>query len=53
LGEGWRVKGGGVRTVEIAYNPGVMDPVEGALEKLSGDMGIYGVKSLRTEKNIL
>ncbi|MCX5687943.1 MAG: phosphoribosylformylglycinamidine synthase subunit PurL, partial [Candidatus Omnitrophica bacterium] len=38
------------RIVEIAYNPGVMDPVEASARKAIRDMGIYGVKSLRTEK---
>ena len=44
---GQRAKG---RVVEIAYNPGVMDPVEESARKAIKDMGIYGVKSLRTEK---
>ena len=38
------------RVVEIAYNPGVMDPVEESARKAIRDMGIYGVKSLRTER---
>jgi len=38
------------RAAEIAYNPGVMDPVEESTRKAIRDMGIYGVKSLRTEK---
>ena len=38
------------RVVEIAYNPGVMDPVEESARKAIKDMGIYGIKSLRTEK---
>jgi len=38
------------RVVEIAYNPGVMDPVEASARKAIKDMGIYGVKVLRTEK---
>jgi len=46
-----RAKSGGERRViEIAYNPGVMDPVEASARKAIRDMGIYGVKSLRTEK---
>ncbi|MFA5388549.1 MAG: phosphoribosylformylglycinamidine synthase subunit PurL [Candidatus Omnitrophota bacterium] len=44
------VKGPKGRVVEIAYNPGVMDPVEESAKKAIRDMGIYGVKSLRTEK---
>ena len=42
--------GRGARVVEIAYNPGVMDPVEESARKAIKDMGIYGVKSLRTER---
>jgi len=41
------------RIVEIAYNPGVMDPVEESTRKAIRDMGIYGVKSLRTERKYL
>ncbi|MCX5693327.1 MAG: phosphoribosylformylglycinamidine synthase subunit PurL [Candidatus Omnitrophica bacterium] len=47
LEAGHRAKG---RIVEIAYNPGVMDPVEESTRKAIRDMGIYGVKSLRTER---
>jgi phosphoribosylformylglycinamidine synthase len=47
LRDGWKAKG---RVVEIAYNPGVMDPVEESTRKAIRDMGIYGVKSLKTEK---
>ncbi|MDP2980541.1 MAG: phosphoribosylformylglycinamidine synthase subunit PurL [Candidatus Omnitrophota bacterium] len=47
---GERAKG---RVVEIAYNPGVMDPVEESTRKAIRDMGIYGVKSLRTERKYL
>jgi len=50
MGKGCRVKGGISRVVEIAYNPGVMDPVEESARKAIRDMGIYGVKSLRTER---
>jgi phosphoribosylformylglycinamidine synthase II len=38
------------RAAEIAYNPGVMDPVEESTRKAIKDMGIYGIKSLRTER---
>ena len=38
------------RIVDVAYNPGVMDPVEESAGKAIRDMGIYGVKSLRTER---
>jgi len=48
-GEAWK-KGAPGKVVEIAYNHGVMDPVEESAKKAIRDMGIYGVKSLRTEK---
>jgi len=41
------------RVVEIAYNPGVMDPVEESARKAIRDMGIYGVKSIKTEKRYI
>jgi len=40
----------GYRVVEVAYNPGVMDPVEEAVLKAIADMGISGVSSVRTAK---
>jgi len=49
-GKGHRANG---KIVEIAYNPGVMDPVEASARKAIKDMGIYGVKSLKTEKKYL
>ncbi|MDO8602666.1 MAG: phosphoribosylformylglycinamidine synthase subunit PurL [Candidatus Omnitrophota bacterium] len=49
-GGGWKAEGGRIRVAEIAYNPGVMDPVEESARKAIKDMGIYGVKSLRTER---
>lgn len=36
--------------VEIAYNPGVMDPVEESVRKAIKDMGTKGVESLSTSK---
>lgn len=50
IGSGSRAQGSRQRIVEIAYNPGVMDPVEESTRKAIKDMGIYGVKSLRTER---
>ncbi len=41
------------KTVEIAYNPGVMDPVEESLLKALKDMGISGVSSARTAKEYM
>lgn len=43
----------GYKTVEIAYNPGVMDPVEESLLKALKDMGISGVSSVRTAKEYM
>jgi len=36
--------------VEIAYNPGVMDPVESSTLKGIRDLGITGIKAVRTAK---
>ncbi|MDD5236258.1 MAG: phosphoribosylformylglycinamidine synthase subunit PurS, partial [Candidatus Omnitrophica bacterium] len=40
-------------TIEIAYNPGVMDPVEESALKGIRDMGFGGVSSFRTAKKYL
>ncbi len=37
--------------IEIAYNPGVMDPVETSTIKGINDLGIKGTQSVRTAKN--
>jgi len=39
--------------VEIAYNPGVMDPVEESLKKAIEDLGISGIEAIRTAKHYL
>ena len=39
-----------VRIVEIAYNPGVMDPVEASTLKGIRDLGIKGAHAVRTAK---
>lgn len=39
--------------VEVAYNPGVMDPVEGSTLKGIRDLGIEGVASVKTAKKYL
>ena len=44
-------KGGFV--IEVAYNPGVMDPVEASLLKGIKDLGIEGVASVKTAKKYL
>ncbi len=43
----------GIKAVEIAYNPGVMDPVEESLKKALGDLGIKKIKAVRTAKRYL
>ncbi len=42
-----------LRIVEIAYNPGVMDPVEESTLKGIRDLGIETVSSIRTSKKYL
>ncbi len=39
-----------LKTVEIAYNPGVMDPVEESTLKGIRDLGIQSVRAVRTAK---
>jgi phosphoribosylformylglycinamidine synthase II len=39
--------------VEVAYNPGVMDPVEESAKKAIGDMGIEKVKSIKTRRRFV
>ena len=40
----------GAHAVEVAYNPGVMDPVEESVKKGIGDLGITKVESVKTAK---
>ena len=40
-------------TVEVAYNPGVMDPVEASVLKGIRDLGITGIDSVRTAKKYI
>jgi phosphoribosylformylglycinamidine synthase len=40
----------GTHAVEVAYNPGVMDPVEESVKKGIGDLGITKVESVKTAK---
>ncbi len=42
-----------VHVIEIAYNPGVMDPVQESVEKAIKDVGINGVESLSTSKKYI
>ena len=46
-------RGDGVWVVEVAYNPGVMDPVEESVRKGIRDLGIEGVRSVRTAKKVI
>jgi phosphoribosylformylglycinamidine synthase len=39
--------------IEVAYNPGVMDPVEASVLKGIQDLGISGVDSVRTAKKYI
>ncbi|MDP2913517.1 MAG: phosphoribosylformylglycinamidine synthase subunit PurS, partial [Candidatus Omnitrophota bacterium] len=45
-----RVKGNGYKIVEVEYNAGVMDPVEESVKKAIGDLGIEGVRTVKTAK---
>ena len=41
------------KVVEVAYNPGVMDPVEESTRKAIGDLGIESVHSVKTARKYL
>jgi phosphoribosylformylglycinamidine synthase II len=43
----------GARLVEVAYNPGVMDPVEDSIKKGIRDLGINTISAVRTAKKYL
>lgn len=43
----------GCTTIEISYNPGVMDPVEESTLKGIRDLGISGISEVRTSKKYL
>ena len=43
----------GARLVEVAYNPGVMDPVEESVKKGIRDLGITTITAVRTAKKYL
>lgn len=45
--------GGDVKEVEIAFNPGVMDPLEESTLKGIRDLGVTAVSSVRTAKKYL
>jgi phosphoribosylformylglycinamidine synthase len=43
----------GAHLIEVAYNPGVMDPVEDSVKKGIRDLGIDTIKAVRTAKKYL
>jgi len=43
----------GIHTVEVAYNAGVADPVEGSVLKAIQDLGISRVRAVKTAKKYL
>ena len=45
--------GGQSHTIEVAYNAGVADPVEETVMKAMRDLGIKGVKAVRTTRRYL
>jgi len=45
-----RIKGGDAHVIEVAYNPGVTDPVEESVGKAIRDLSIATVKSVKTAR---
>lgn len=45
--------GEGFFSVEVAYNPGVADPVEETAMKAIGDLGIKGIRAIKTARRYL
>ncbi len=43
----------GCKVVEVAYNPGVMDPVEDSAKKAINDLGVSGLRTIKTAKKYL
>ncbi len=43
----------GFRAIEVAYNPGVMDPVEDSARKAIRDLGVNGIRAVKTAKKYL
>ncbi len=41
------------KEVEVAYNPGVMDPVEASAKKAIADLGVKGLRAVKTAKKYL
>ena len=50
VGDAPLLKLSGAHAVEVAYNPGVMDPVEESVKKGIADLGITKVNSVKTAK---
>jgi phosphoribosylformylglycinamidine synthase len=46
----FRIEGGDTHVIEVAYNPGVMDPVVGSVSKAIRDLGIATVTSVKTAR---
>ena len=49
--KGFKFNSKDVHVVEIAYNPGVMDPVEESAMKAIRDLGIKGVGAVKTSRS--
>jgi phosphoribosylformylglycinamidine synthase II len=45
-----RIEGGDIHAIEVAYNPGVTDPVEESVGKAIRDLGIDTVTSVKTAR---
>jgi len=45
-----RIEGGDAHVIEVAYNPGVADPVAGSVGKAIRDLGIATVTSVKTAR---
>ncbi len=43
----------GTWTIEVAYHPGVMDPVEESCRKALRDLGVTGISSIKTSRKYL
>jgi len=50
MGAGKKAESRMVHTVEVAYNPGVTDPVEASIMKAIRDVGIEKVKAVKTSR---
>ncbi|MFC1908549.1 phosphoribosylformylglycinamidine synthase subunit PurL [Chloroflexota bacterium] len=43
----------GYHSIEVAHNPGVTDPVEDSVLKAIGDLGLSGIRAVRTGKKYI